>query len=383
VVVNAISPIAVTRMVTAALERASGAGDRAGSRAAGGLSLASMPTPDELGPFGAYLLSDEVAWCSGQVLFAGGSEAALIDPPRLLEVVRTEGATSLAEVVDAFVSGALVPAEAGQASGGGSNPRFGDIFQPQTDGAGPPPVVRACAVVGDRPELVAGVTAALDERGIAWCVVDPGAAGPGFAGAADALAAVDGDQPVDAVVLALAGTRPASGGGAGWERMLAEHADIVERIFEDARWTRAAADLSAALDRPLRLVTVADAATAGGRSRAQAAAQLARAAAKATDGRMAAFAVSLEAADERGVPTAGALVAHLLASEDAPSLSGAELAVDDGWLGLRSHPRPSASITFGGPDLPAWFDAVLRSCVGVAGPQDGPARASAAAEEVG
>ena len=41
------------------------------------------------------------------------------------------------------------------------------------------------------------------------------------------------------------------------------------------------------------------------------------------------------------------------------ALAGAELVVGRGWLGLRSHPRPSTSIVFGGPELPPWFDAVL------------------------
>ena len=66
--VNAISPIAMTRMVTEALARAGAAaagakaaspkagkgGSKAGS-ATGGLSLGSMPAPEHLGPLGAHL----------------------------------------------------------------------------------------------------------------------------------------------------------------------------------------------------------------------------------------------------------------------------------------------------------------------------------------
>ena len=96
VVVNAMSPIAVTRMVTAALGPEPQAGGGAGSTATGGLSLGSMPEPEELGPFGAHLVGEDFSWCSGQVLFAGGSEVAVIDEPRLLEVVRTDDAASLA-----------------------------------------------------------------------------------------------------------------------------------------------------------------------------------------------------------------------------------------------------------------------------------------------
>ncbi len=121
-----MSPIAVTRMVTAALGRAQreGAGG-SGSSATGGLSLGSMPDPDELGPFGAHLVGEDFTWCRGQVLFAGGSEVAVIDEPRLLEVVRTDDVASLAHVLEAVAAGALAPAEAQQASSGGSNPRFG------------------------------------------------------------------------------------------------------------------------------------------------------------------------------------------------------------------------------------------------------------------
>jgi hypothetical protein len=108
------------------------------------------------------------------------------------------------------------------------------------------------------------------------------------------------------------------------------------------------------------LVTLTDATTAGGRSRAQASAQLARSARGATGDRVSAFAVSVEAA---GQPI-GELVAHLVGSADALALAGAELAVGAGWIGLRSHPRSGGSITFGGPEIPAWLDGTLRSIVG-------------------
>jgi len=59
----------------------------------------------------------------------------------------------------------------------------------------------------------------------------------------------------------------------------------------------------------------------------------------------------------------GELTAHLLCSPSSPDLSGAELVVARGWCGLRSHPRPSGSISFGGPSLPEWFDDALREIV--------------------
>jgi hypothetical protein len=112
-------------------------------------------------------------------------------------------------------------------------------------------------------------------------------------------------------------------------------------------------------------VTLTDAVTTGGRSRAQASTQLARAAAGSTQGRITAFATSIEASEVAASQPVGELVAHLLGHPEAAALAGAELVIGAGWLGLRSHPRPSGSITYGGPDVPDWLDATLRDIVGV------------------
>jgi len=141
---------------------------------------------------------------------------------------------------------------------------------------------------------------------------------------------------------------------------------MVGHLHADAGWARAVADYSAAADRPVRLVTLTDAVTTGGRSRAQASAQQARVAAGATDGRVTAFAASIEASEADAGTAVGALVTHLLTHAEAGALAGAELVVGPGWLGLRSHPRPIGSVTFGGPALPAWLDGTLREIVGVA-----------------
>jgi len=160
----------------------------------------------------------------------------------------------------------------------------------------------------------------------------------------------------------------------GWEQVLAEHRDIGDHLHTDAGGARATADYAADAARPLRLVTLTDATTTGGRSRAQASAQHARVAAGATEGRVTAFAVGLEADEEVVGRTAGGLVAHLLDHPEAGALAGAELVVGDGWLGLRSHPRPVGSITYGGPALPDWLDGSLREIVGSTRPPSGGAR---------
>ena len=369
VTVNAMSPIAATRMMASALERARKAGRSGG----GGISFLSVASPQDLGPIGAHLVDDGFGWCSGQVLFAGGPEVAVIGGPRLIEVVRTDPVVSLDRVLDVVVPAAFAAAEAQQASTGGGNPRFGPIFdephEPDEPGAASASV-RSCAVVSDRPLLAASITAALESRSIRCHLLEPAR---GFGTAADTLGTLVAKAgPIDAVVVAVAG-RPSSDSPVdGWERVLADHGEIVEHLHTDAGWARATADYAATAARPVRLVTLTDATTSGGSSRAQAAAQHARVAAGATEGRVTAFAVGLEASEEITGRTSGGLVVHLLAHPEAGALAGAELVVGDGWLGLRSHPRPIGSITYGGPALPDWLDGTLRELVaGTGRPSDG------------
>jgi NAD(P)-dependent dehydrogenase (short-subunit alcohol dehydrogenase family) len=359
VTVNAMSPIAATRMMASALERARKAGGSGG----GGISFLSVAGPEDLGPIGAYLVGEEFGWCSGRVLFAGGSEVAVIDEPRLIEVVRTSEATSIARVLEEFVPRALAKAEASQASEGGGNPRFGPIFdEPAPTGVAPSPV-RTCAVVSDRPALAASLIAALEARSITCHRVD---AAHGFDEASRALGSAVGPVgPVDAVVVASAGSESTGTPTDGWERMLAEHRGIIDHIHGDAGWARATADYAAEAGRPVRLVRLTDATTTEGRSRAQASAQQARIASGATEGRVTAFAVGIEASEDEAGRPAGELVGHLLGQAEASALAGAELVVGAGWIGLRSHPRPVGSITYGGPAVPDWLDATLQEIVGV------------------
>jgi NAD(P)-dependent dehydrogenase (short-subunit alcohol dehydrogenase family) len=362
VTVNAMSPIAATRMVAAAVERARQAGTTGGGR---GLSLfGSMPGPEHLGPLGAHLVDEAFAWCNGQVLFAGGSEVAVIAQPHLLEVARSEEVVSLARVLEAVI-GALATAEASQESNGGGNPRFGQIFDEPGPTVAVSAHVRSCAVVTDRPLLAAPIVALLEARSVTCHRVE---AAHGFRGAADALSSiVEATGPIDAIVVAPAGPRATDRAPDGWKRVLAEHRGIVQHIHSDAGWARAASDYAAGAARgPVHLVTLTDATGSGGRSQAQASAQLARAAAGSTDGRVTAFAASIEASDEVAGQPVGELVAHLLGNPEARALAGAELAVGAGWLGLRSHPRPIGSVTYGGPAVPDWLDVTLRELVGAA-----------------
>ncbi len=62
------------------------------------------------------------------------------------------------------------------------------------------------------------------------------------------------------------------------ERVLAEHAGITDAICSDVAWVQATSEYAGESGRRVRVATVTDAVTAGGKSRAQAATQLARAA---------------------------------------------------------------------------------------------------------
>lgn len=354
--VNAISPIAMTRMVTEAMARAKAAsGPEKSGRATGGLSLGGMPAPEALGPLGAHLASVDGTSLRGQILFAGGSEAALVRSPRLLEAVRIPDPNDVFRVLDGVID-AWVLAEARQATTGGANPRFGALYRDEgASGATAEPVglterARRVLVVGDG-DTAALIRRQLDARGVT-AVAD------------DSLekAAVLG--PIDAVVVEAREPGPQRG-EPSWTEIVADHAGLADRIAADARWSRTIADHSAATGRPIRLIVLVDAATPAGRSRAQAAAQLSRAGAGSTDGRVTAVAVSVE---DRGERAAAAALAALLALDDrATGLAGAELAVGAGWMGLRSHPTPAGSLVFGGPELPGWFDTAISEMAGTEG----------------
>jgi hypothetical protein len=209
------------------------------------------------------------------------------------------------------------------------------------------------------------ITKTLTSRGVECVTIAQPATR--FTPAAEQLAAVARESgPVDAVVVALVGEDAravVSPGVPAWQRMLDEHTGITDRIATDAAWIRAAADLATASDRPIRIVTVVDATTAGGRSRAQAAAQLSRAAHPATADRVDAFAISVESGSASAFGQTAELAAYLVSDAGTGALSGAELVVATDWLGLRSHPHPAGTISFGGPDVPGWLDGALRDMV--------------------
>jgi hypothetical protein len=322
------------------------------------LGLASVPPPEHLGPIGAYLAGEGFSsWARGQIMFSNGAEVAWVVPPRLLEAARTSDVGAVSAVLDAFGPKVLAPAEAAQVSNGGGNPRLGTAFvdrAPERDGGS---AASRVVVVSNQAARGAKLREALTGRGVECVDIDAPAST--FAAASEQLAAAASSGPIDAVVVTLAGGARSSA-SEPWARVLDEHAGIAEQIGTDAAWVRAVSDYSAGADRPVRVVSVIEATTAGGRSRAQSATQLSRAAHPATEQRVDAFAVSVEA---HGAPV-GEIVAHLVTDAEAGALSGAELVVGADWFGLRSHPHPAGSVSFGGPEVPGWVDDALREMVG-------------------
>ena len=286
VVVNAMSPIAVTRMVTAALagpsaRRRRDRGRRVGDRRA--LARLDADRPSDLGPLGAYLVGDDFSWCRGQIMFAGGSEVGGRRPAPAARGRRAPTTSRRCRTCSRRSTPACwcrprprrpATAAATPASGRSSTSRRRRR----------PPAGRRCARARsctDRPRSAAAVTAAARRpRGVGLRRADRPAparrlrrrrrrAGRGRAPAVRSTPS-SSRSPVGRSASRCA--RPT------WEQVLAEHAGIVERASAPTpRWARAVVRLRGRRPtaRPAGHAHRRD--TAGGRSRAQAAAQLARA----------------------------------------------------------------------------------------------------------
>ena len=155
-----------------------------------------------------------------------------------------------------------------------------------------------------------------------------------------------------------------SSAGETWQQVLEEHAGIADAIRSDVAWVRAVSDHAGESGRPMRIATVTDATTSGGRSRAQTAAQLPPR--RSPRGGRPYRRVRNRCRDRRRFallrPSASSSVTW-----SAPTTAGAcpapSWSATAEWVGLRSHPHPEASISFGGPEVPSWVDGTLRDIV--------------------
>jgi NAD(P)-dependent dehydrogenase (short-subunit alcohol dehydrogenase family) len=405
VALNALSPIAATRMVTGALTRAAaparpegGPGGRPGGRPddgpgtgaaaappGGGLDLSSMPTAEDMGPAGAYLAGEQAGSLRGQIVFSAGPELSVISPPRLIEAIRTERAADFAASLDTLVPVVLAPAEGGQRSTGGANARFGPVFdQPGTAGpaADEESEPRYCLIACGHPDIARALAPAVARCGLtaidvagrpasAWPA--SGAPEPLPAGFDAVEAAVQRaariTEHLDAVVIApgsFAGPGTEPGAAASWAGLLDGYSAVTEEVLAHAGWLQAAGRQAIRSARPLRIVHLADATAPAHLPAAQAVAQLARCATLAQPGLIDVFSVALGTARPADLDPVAQLAARLLWAGDATALRGAELLAQPGWIGLRSHPEPLATLCFGTPDLPSWVGDWLAQAVATA-----------------
>lgn len=229
-----------------------------------------------------------------------------------------------------------------------------------------------CLVVGDDAALAKEIAEGLAALGVSTLGVGPAepfdakatAVPVGFdeadatvrraaeSGGLDALVVVHGLDPVRAAE------------GADWERVLAEHETVEEHVLAHAAWSRAAMRYAKSTRRPFRAVHVTAVRQASTDSAAQAIAQLVRSAQDtATDTQFDAFSISYEGSEPGDRRALGQLAARLVWGEDALELAGAELAVGRGWAGLRRHPGPVATVSYGGPAIPDWVHSAIREVV--------------------
>jgi NAD(P)-dependent dehydrogenase (short-subunit alcohol dehydrogenase family) len=368
--VNALSPIAATRMVRSSLI-ASGANPR-------GLDLSAMPQPDAMAPAAAYLAGDRIYWCRGRVVFSAGSELSAISPPQLLEAVRSDAVNDTDRVLGTFMPVVLAPAEAQQRSTGGSNPRFGDVFgetaQPPTPASETSEPARNCLVFADDAASASALVRAL--RAWGWSAVGPGGRDPAHRAGADQWgfdevtrslgAAAQSAGPLDGViVMSSPPGRQETADGVAWRRLLGAQTSTTRHVTTHGAWLRAAAKYSRDARRPVRVLHITRVEGDEFGPAAQTVAQLAR---SANDVAMPdpfdVFSITVESDGDADIEAVSHLAARLVGAADAPALKGAELVVGRGWLGLRRHPEPAATISFGGPAIPGFVDEALRRAFG-------------------
>jgi len=357
IALNALSPLAATRMTTRAVTGA--APDRGRS---GGLDLSGLPPAADMAPLAAYLASEEAGSCRGQVVFSAGPELAVISPPRLLEAVRTGHTADFAASLDTLFPVVFCPAEAGQRATGGANARFGPVFdEPGTTGPVAGAATANCLVITDNPAMAGSLAAALSRCGLTAVDVDIDSGAKGFAAAEAALEqAANAAGGIDAVVIAP-GSPPAAPPAAPpgpapapWQRLLAGYSATADHVLTHAGWLRAAARHAVRTARPLRVMHLADASSPSLRPAAQAVAQLARCGSLLRPGLIDVFSIAVETAEPADQQPVADLTARLLWSGDAAALRGAELVARPGWAGIRSHPAPSAAASYGGSAVPPW-----------------------------
>ena len=145
--------------------------------------------------------------------------------------------------------------------------------------------------------------------------------------------------------------------------MLAGYSVTTDRVLSHAGWLQAAARYAVRTSRPVRVMHLADATSPPLRASAQAVAQLARCASLLRPDLLDVFSIALETAEPADHGPVADLIARLAWSGDASALRGAELVARPGWIGIRSHPGPSATVSYGTSATPSWIADWLQESV--------------------
>ena len=168
---------------------------------------------------------------------------------------------------------------------------------------------------------------------------------------------------INAVIIAP-GPFAASGPAVpSWQEMMTGYAATAGHVLSHAGWLQAVARHAVRTSRPVRVMHLADATSPPLRASAQAVAQLARCATLLRPGLVDVFSIALETAEPADHEPVAHLTARLVWAGDATALRGAELVARPGWIGLRSHPAPVATASYGTSALPSWIPDWLRESV--------------------
>ena len=350
VTINAISPVASTRMTEAArLERAE-------IQPAGALNLETLSSPEELVPLLAYICSDHGAWLNGKVFFTNGRQISAIEEPSLIEVVDVLPQWSLGDGADLLANELLAPAASTGHRGGDSIPPLRIRTHDEIDVGRSP--VAAARLHGGKCLLLEYQAAEESElcqklEGEGWKVVraqEPWVVCPrptppdAFKEAATLLyqmASVMGTP--DAIVISSLG-RPdleetqSDGPSAALDQIL-----LTLRFH--ASYTRAAVRLSTSLPGGMVLNV-----TGGGCSAAvlsQALAQLTRVVQSGIDPPdLRAYCSALEGTISLdGMRELAELATFLWRHDQIGVLTGRRFVVDEGWMGMEAHPTVGFTVS--------------------------------------
>jgi hypothetical protein len=223
-------------------------------------------------------------------------------------------------------------------------------------------------VISDDAALARALAPALSRWGTTIVNLDAAGLPVGFTAAREALGqAAQAAGGIDAVVIApgrLAAPGPAP---ETWPEMLAGYPATAGSVLAHVSWLQAAAREAVRTSRPLRVVHLTDATSPPLRAAAQAVAQLARCASLVRPGLIEVFSIALETAERADREPLAQLIARMLSAADASALRGAEMFARPGWLGIRSHPGPAATVSYGTSQVPSWVGDWLREAVPAAG----------------